>query len=105
MRLQYTVGVRLPNPATAELWLRWLRDGHVADVMAGGATSAQVHRLDGDDNAFEVLYEFPSREAFAVYERDYAPRLRAEGLTLFPTESGVVYRRGTAEIIDTWRPT
>ena len=101
MPLRYTVGVKLPDAVTAERWLRWLRDGHVADVMAGGATTAQVCRLDGEDHAFEVAYEFPSRESFAAYERDHAPRLRAEGLGLFPVESGVAYRRGTAEIIDT----
>jgi hypothetical protein len=89
----YTVAVTFTDAALAEEWLRWLRGGHIADVLAGGATAAEIVAVDGPERSFEVRYRFPSREAFAAYERDHAPRLRAEGLQRFPVERGVSYRR------------
>ncbi|MFL5329701.1 MAG: DUF4286 family protein [Gemmataceae bacterium] len=83
----------------AQAWLSWLNDGHVAEVLAGGATTSQVVRLDGEPNSFAVIYQFPSREVFAAYERDHAPRLRAEGLRRFPTDRGVRYRRSVGEVV------
>ena len=93
------VAVTLPEEKTAERWIHWLKAGHVAEVLRGGATSADISRVDGDSITFEVCYRFPSREAFASYERDHAPRLREEGLQLFPPTSGVIYRRTTAAVI------
>src|SRR5262245_34754256 len=98
--ISYTVAVTFPDADLAEAWLRWLRGGHVADVLAGGATAAEVVKLDGPAVAYEVRYRFPSREAFQRYEADHAPRLRAEGLKLFPTEEGVVYRRSVGTVTD-----
>jgi hypothetical protein len=97
----YTVAVTFTDAAMAEEWLTWLRGGHIADVLAGGATAAEFVELDGPGRAFEVRYRFPSREAFAAYERDHAPRLRAEGLQRFPPERGVTYRR-TAGVVSRW---
>jgi hypothetical protein len=95
----YTVAVTFENAALADEWLRWLREGHIADVLAGGAADAEIIELDGSDRAFEVRYHFPSREVFALYERDHAPRLRAEGLQKFPVEKGVAYRRSVGEVV------
>ena len=55
-----------PESSLADEWLRWLRDGHVAEVLAGGATHAKIVELDsaGAGRSFEVRYRFPSREAF-----------------------------------------
>ena len=97
--LAYTVYTTFRDAALADEWLGWLRDGHLADVMAGGATDAEIIELDAPPDAapggraFEVRYHFASRESFARYERDHAPRLRAEGLKRFPVEGGVSYRR------------
>jgi hypothetical protein len=96
--ITYTVAVTFANADLVEPWLRWLRQGHIAEVLAGGATSAEIVALDAPANAFEVRYRFPSREAFQGYERDLAPRLRAEGLRLFPVEKGVQYRRSVGVI-------
>src|SRR5262245_51181790 len=96
--IAYTVAVTFREPALAEAWLAWLRGGHIAEVLAGGATRAEIVAMDGAENAYEVRYRFPSRAAFEVYERDHAPRLRAEGLELFPVEKGVQYRRTLGEI-------
>lgn len=83
----YEVGVTFHDPALAPKWLAWLKDGHIADVMRGGATSARIIELDraapADDPRYVVQYEFASREALDAYLRDHAPRLRAEGLVKF----------------------
>jgi hypothetical protein len=90
----YTVAAVFADAAVADEWLNWLRGGHLAQVIAAGATDAEVVELDSEQGrSFEVRYHFPSREVFAVYERDHAPRLREEGLRLFPTQRGVTYRR------------
>ncbi len=98
--LRYIVGVTLPDQTTADRWLAWLRDGHIAEVMAGGATSATIIQFTEPPLTFEIDYRFPSAATFAEYERDHAPRLRAEGRQSFPPENGIVYRRTTATIID-----
>jgi len=96
----YTVGATFQDKTLADEWLRWLREGHVADVLAGGATRAEIIILDNPSPAFEVRYRFPSREAFARYEREQAPRLRAEGLQRFPVEKGICYHRSVGVICD-----
>lgn len=98
--LTYTVAVTLPDRVMADAWLNWLRGGHIAEVFAGGARVAEIVQMDGADLSFEIRYRFPSREAFAAYERDHAPRLRAEGLKLFPVERGVTYRRSAGTVQD-----
>jgi len=53
-------------------------------------------RLDGAEVSVRGALPFPIAPAvFAAYERDHAPRLRAEGLRLFPPEKrGDVTGRG-----------
>lgn len=97
--LSYTVAVTFTDPALVEDWLLWLREGHIADVVAGGATGAEIVQMESPPHTFEVRYRFPSREVFAAYERDHAPRLRAEGLRLFPVEKGMSYRRSVGMVI------
>jgi hypothetical protein len=101
-QIRYTVSVNFPNDSIAPKWLEWLKNGHVADVVKGGATSAHAVKIDGSANLFEVVYLFPSREAFERYERDFAPALRAEGQKLFPAASGIVYSRTVAEVLSTF---
>src|SRR5262245_37808791 len=100
--VSYTVAVTFDDPSLADAWLRWLREGHVAEVLAGGATRAEIVELDAPKRSFEARYTFPSREAFAAYERDHAPRLRADGMRLFPPEKGVAYRRSVGDIRGTF---
>jgi uncharacterized protein DUF4286 len=96
----YTVTVSLPDAATAGDWLQWLRDGHIADVLAGGATAAAIVALDGIPHTYEARYRFPSRAAFDRYEQAFAPRLRAEGLERFPVSKGISYRRTVGEVLN-----
>ena len=97
----YTVAATFTDALLAEHWLRWMYDGHIAEVIAGGASSAEIVQLDGAPLSFEVRYRFPSRAAFNRYEQEHAPRLRAEGLKLFPPEKGVTYRRTLGEVRET----
>ena len=97
-KVAYTVTCRIGDPGKAERWLSWLTGGHIAEVIAGGAESARVVRLDGAC-AFEVRYIFPDRAAYDRYIADHAPRLRAEGLKLFPPEEGFSYGRTVGTVV------
>ncbi len=101
-KITYTVAVTFEAPELVEAWLRWLREGHVAEVMAGGAIAADIVVMDAPGWNFEVRYTFPSREAFDHYETHLAPRLRAEGLECFPPARGLSYRRTVGVISDTF---
>lgn len=98
--ISYMVTVTLPNETMAKAFLGWLQGGHVAEVLAGGASSAQIVSLDQPAHTFEIRYRFPSRASFERYERECAPRLRADGLQRFPTDQGVIYRRTSGLIVD-----
>lgn len=99
---RYTVSAEFPAGAMAAEWLRWLQEGHIAEVLAAGATSAEIVRLDDPIPAYEVRYVFPDRETYNRYNKDHAPRLQAEGLERFPESSGVQYERSTGEIESTF---
>ena len=99
----YTVAATFADAALADEWLRWLAEAHLAEVLAGGAADAEVVELDGPGRSFEVHYHFPSRQAFERYERDFAPRLRADGLRRFPADR-VVYRRSVGTTVLTMLP-
>lgn len=101
---RYTVRCEFRGEDTSVIdrWLAWLRDPHIADVMRGGATGAEVVRMAGEVPAFEIRYQFASHADFLRYESEFAPALKAEGLQLFPTEeNGMVYSRTNGEVIHT----
>ena len=84
---------------TVEKWLAWLRDPHIADVMKGGATGAEIVRMAGAIPAFEIRYQFASKADFDRYQTEFAPGLRDEGLQLFPPhELGLAYSRTDGEV-------
>ncbi len=82
-------------------WLDWLLPKHIQDVIDCGAISGEVIKLDSERPTFAINYSFLSRADFDLYERDHAPRLRDEGMSLFPHSLGLVYMRSTAEILGT----
>lgn len=95
----YIVRCTFNDADVAERWLQWMADEHLADVCSAGALDAEAIRLESADKTIcEVRYHFTDRAAFEEYERDHAPRLRAEGLKLFPPELGLRYERFTGEI-------
>lgn len=87
------------NQEVIDRWLTWLMPDHIQDVIDGGAMSGEVIKLETERPTYAIHYTFPDRATFEVYERDHAPRLREEGLTLFPLSLGLTYSRHTAEII------
>lgn len=97
--IAYTVRCTFTDAAVADEWIDWLRAEHLKDVLDGGADEATVVRLDGRPTVCEVIYRFGSREVFDAYERDHAPRLRAEGLARFPLDRGLAYERSVGEIV------
>ena len=99
MEVCYDVRCAFTDPAVGARWVQWLHDEHLQDVLDAGATSARVVRIRDDGTVFEARYTFASPEAFARYEREEAPRLRAEGLTLFPLALGLVYSRTVADVV------
>lgn len=98
---RYTVQCRFSggDRQLADRWLAWLTGSHIQEVVAAGAESAEILRCDGELPHYEIRYSFSSREAFEAYERDHAPRLRADGLQRFPPESGLIYTRTTGQLI------
>lgn len=108
-QIAYTVIATLPDGPTAEAYIAWLAGGHISDVIAGGALSGQIMRLDPAPGAgegklpqevrVEVHYRFPDRATFDRYERDHAPALRAEGLARFGPERGVRFERRLGEVV------
>ena len=117
----YTVRTTCPSVQIRGRYLSWLSPNHIAQVLAGGATSARIvlplpddrsgqtpagqeagtARPSQEDRApaiVETQYVFPSRKAFDTYIRDHAPSLRADGLKHFPPESGITSERQVAEI-------
>lgn len=94
VRCQFTGNCQL-----ADHWLAWLRDIHIDDVIQCGALSAEVVKMQEDTLTYEIRYRFESESAFTEYEREHAPRLRAEGLELFPIDQGISYERSSGEVI------
>jgi hypothetical protein len=105
--IAYTVHAEFDDEATLRRWVEWLGAGHLAELCASGALDAEAIMLDPvvqDGRPVyrgEARYHFASREAFGLYEREHAPRLRAEGLRRFPIEKGVRYRRTVGEVAAT----
>ena len=44
----YSVTATFPDRATADSFIAWLVEGHIADVIRGGAESGRVIALDGE---------------------------------------------------------
>ena len=97
-QITYTVRCRISDPAKAEQWLAWLKHGHIADVMKGGALSGQIVKMD-EANVYEVRYVFDSRASFDRYLKEFAPALREEGIRLFPPGADFEYSRTVGEVL------
>lgn len=91
----YAVTATLPDLATRDEFVHWLRTGHVQDVLRGGAVRAEIIVLDpeADRLAVKAVYAFPDRTTFERYVAEHAPRLRAEGVAKFGSRPGVSFIR------------
>jgi hypothetical protein len=102
MTVEYSVTAEFDSLEVASEYVSWLQHSHLADVLNGGATEARLVRLEPTTErplAFQTRYRFPSMAAFTLYEQQFAPKLRAEGLAKFPASRGVRISRGLAEIL------
>lgn len=101
-RIAYTVTATLPDKATREEYTRWLLEGHLQQVLAGGASHADVVILDDPPSPPQAQsrYIFPTRASFDRYVRECAPALRAEGLSRFPPSLGITFRREVGTILE-----
>ncbi|MGD9693814.1 MAG: DUF4286 family protein [Phycisphaerales bacterium] len=98
-RILYTVTATLPDEATAAEYISWLEDGHVDQVVAAGAHSGMIIRLEGPTLRVQTQYVFSTRETFDRYVERDAPALRADGLKRFPPERGIAFSREIGEIV------
>ncbi|HYE02477.1 MAG TPA: DUF4286 family protein [Phycisphaerales bacterium] len=102
-RIAYSVTATLPDQASADRYVAWLGSGHVAAVIAAGARSGLIVRLDPEPRdprrRVRTWYLFASRAALEAYLRDHAPRLRAEGLAQFGPETGVAFAREIGAVV------
>ncbi|MEW5741171.1 MAG: DUF4286 family protein [Myxococcota bacterium] len=102
MSFAYTVIADFDSAEVAGEWVSWLKGGHLQAVLAGGATSVDLVRLEPTAEhalRFEARYLFPDLAAFQRYERTAAPVLRAEGLERFPPSRGVRLQRTFGEVL------
>jgi hypothetical protein len=103
MSIAYTVIASCPSKELSDEYVAWLEDGHIDAVIAGGAHSAMIVRLDREGNSgpwvLEVRYIFSTRAAFDRYIKEHAPALRADGLKRFGPERGIVFKRTLGEIV------
>ena len=105
-QITYSVICKIDFETLAQDWLDWLNDDHIEKVIKGGASSAQIIKLDkaSDDQPYviyEIRYLFDNREAFDNYIENHATQLRLEGLEIFPPTDGFHYERKSGEIIST----
>lgn len=89
----YEVEATIADRETAERWVAWMLDEHLADVRRCGALNGRLIELDGSNHHFVAQYEFASRNALDAYLNDHAPRLRSEGASLFPSDKVAYTRR------------
>lgn len=102
--VHYRVVATLPDAEVAERYLTWLMGGHVAEVCRLGGAIAAVVKLAGEGHRIASTYRFASQAELDRYEKDFAPRLRAEGASLFPPESGIRFEREYGEILASYVP-
>ena len=80
--VSYVVTATLPSETLALEYAAWLLGGHTQQVVAGGASRAEViHITDpASPQRVQARYVFPNRAALNRYLSEFAPALRAEGI-------------------------
>jgi hypothetical protein len=101
----YVVRIALDDASLLAPYVAWLRDPHLADVCAAGAEHGEISLLD--ERTVEARYRFASRGAYERYEREEAPRLRAQGLEVLAKlgvspGKGVTFTRTSGEMSIPW---
>ncbi len=83
--VSYVVTATLPDEPLTREYIGWLVDGHIQQVMTGGAIRAEVVRMTDPASPLRVQtrYVFETAAALERYIKELAPALRAEGLAKF----------------------
>lgn len=99
--IAYTVLATLPDEPTAREYIGWLEAGHLQAVLKGGATQAQIVRLQPGNEPIQIetRYLFPNQQVFDRYVAEVAPALRADGVRRFPPERGVRMERRSGLLV------
>jgi hypothetical protein len=86
------------SPATAPALERWMRNGHIPDMLATGCFSA-IH-FDRADGRFRTVYEAATQRLLDRYLEVHADRMREAFHRQFP--DGVVISREVWEQVQAW---
>lgn len=99
--IAYTVAAVFPSRDLALEYVAWLEDGHIDEVIQGGAHSAMIVRITEPEIPIrvEVRYIFSNRGVFDTYLAQHAPALRAQGLKRFPPERGIRFERTLGDVV------
>lgn len=97
--IAYTVHATFPDEPTAREFIDWLESGHLHAVLRGGASSAQIIRIQAEPIQVEIRYLFPNQQVFDRYVAEFAPALRADGIRRFPPERGIRMERRSGMLL------
>ena len=89
----------IPDDEVREDYERYMREKHVADVLATGAF-VEAHFARNADGAYRATYIAAERSALDRYLESDAPRLRADFAMHFP--SGIQLSRDILEVVQAW---
>lgn len=72
-------------------WLKWMNETHIPDVLATGKfLSAKMCRVLVEEDmggvTYSVQFTTVDKETLEAYYKEYAPKLRADALRLFPNK-------------------
>lgn len=101
--IAYTVTCTVTYKTLEQDWLDWI-GGHMDEVVAAGAQSAELIKRDHETDAqvetvYEIRYKFKDRGSFDEYLENHAPRLRRDSHEKFPVEDGFHYQRNVGEVL------
>lgn len=81
--LSYEVTIQLDDVSLAEALEAYMREGHVAAVLATGCF-VDAHFEQSAADVYRTRYSVASRQDLDRYLSDHAPRLRADFQEHFP---------------------
>jgi hypothetical protein len=90
--IRYEVTLQV-EPALAPTVEEYMRNRHIPDILATGCFR-RIHFDQASSARFRTCYQAESQEELDRYQRDHAPKFRAEFLAEFP--------RGITVTRETW---
>lgn len=93
-----TITATFTEQAVAEEWVAFLREQQIDEMLANGASEAEILRVDNPSIMVEVRYRFASRSAFNLFQLNHGAKQMALMLSKFPPTRGVNFERSIAKI-------